>query len=99
MPVIPTRVDTRSDDFRANATHMQTLVADLTAKVRAAAAGGGDAARARHRERGKLLPRERIEALLDPGSPFLELSSLAACDMYEGQAPCAGPMLGLPLHR
>jgi 3-methylcrotonyl-CoA carboxylase beta subunit len=95
MPAIPTRVDTRSDDFRANAAHMQTLVADLVERVRAAAAGGGDAARARHRERGKLLPRERIDALLDPGSPFLELSSLAAGDMYEGQAPCAGLICGI----
>jgi 3-methylcrotonyl-CoA carboxylase beta subunit len=95
MPLIPTRIDPRSETFRANAVHMQAQVADLAARVRAAAAGGGEAARARHRERGKLLPRERIEALLDPGSPFLELSSLAACDMYEGQAPCAGLITGI----
>jgi 3-methylcrotonyl-CoA carboxylase beta subunit len=95
MPVIPSRVDPRSDSFRANCSHMQAQVADLALRVRAAAAGGGEAARARHRERGKLLPRERIEALLDPGSPFLELSSLAACDMYDGQAPCAGLITGI----
>jgi 3-methylcrotonyl-CoA carboxylase beta subunit len=95
MPVVETRVDVRGDTFRANAAHMRAQVADLVARVRAAAAGGGEAARARHRERGKLLPRERIEALLDPGAPFLELSSLAACDMYEGQAPCAGLITGI----
>jgi 3-methylcrotonyl-CoA carboxylase beta subunit len=95
MPAIESKVDTRSADFAANAAHMRELVADLDRQLHQTALGGGDKARQKHTERGKLLPRERIRALLDPGSPFLELSPLAAHGMYEGQAPCAGVITGI----
>ena len=71
---------------------MSSLVADLRRRQALAALGGGEEARARHVARGKLLPRDRIEALLDPGSPFLELSPLAAGGMYGDDAPAAGPL-------
>jgi len=74
---------------------MATLVADLRAKVERAAQGGDEAARAKHLDRGKLLPRERLRLLLDPGSPFLELSQLAAFGVYEGEAPGAGIITGV----
>ncbi len=95
MPQITTQIDPRSADFQANAEHMRGLVADLKAQFARSAFGGGEKARARHTERGKLLPRERIRALLDPGSPFLELSPLAAHGMYDDAAPCAGLITGL----
>ena len=90
MPRIQTQIDPRSPDFIANFENLRTLVEDLKQQLRITALGGGDKARSRHTERGKLLPRERIRALLDPGSPFLELSPLAAHGMYDGAAPCAG---------
>jgi acetyl-CoA carboxylase carboxyltransferase component len=71
------------------------LVADLREKVAAVREGGGEAARRRHLARGKLLPRERVRALLDPGSPFLELSQLAAFGMYDGEVPAAGIVTGI----
>jgi 3-methylcrotonyl-CoA carboxylase beta subunit len=74
---------------------MRRLVEDLRAELERTRAGGGERAREKHRSRGKLLPRERIEALLDPGSPFLELSALAARGLYEDQAPCAGIITGI----
>jgi 3-methylcrotonyl-CoA carboxylase beta subunit len=74
---------------------MSALVADLRAKIDQVAAGGGEAARAKHVARGKLLPRERVRTLLDAGSPFLELSQLAALDMYDNEAPCAGIITGI----
>ncbi len=95
MPMIASKLDPRSDEFIAHSQAMRSLVADLREQVRAAAAGGGETARARHVARGKLLPRERIERLLDPGSAFLELSPLAAHDMYAGEAPCAGIITGI----
>ncbi|NNF61618.1 MAG: methylcrotonoyl-CoA carboxylase [Gammaproteobacteria bacterium] len=95
MPILKSTVDTRAAEFRENEQHMQALVSDLAAKVAAAAQGGGERARQKHLSRDKLLPRERIEALLDPGSPFLELSSLAANDLYDSQAPCAGIITGI----
>ncbi|MFO1494071.1 MAG: carboxyl transferase domain-containing protein [Lysobacterales bacterium] len=95
MALIESQIDTRSADFGANAEHLRALVADLQQQLHQAALGGGDKARQKHTERGKLLPRERIRALLDPGSPFLELSPLAAHGMYEGQAPCAGVITGI----
>lgn len=81
------RLDTRSPEFQANADAMRRLVADLRARTAQAAQGGGDAARARHAARGKLLPRERIRLLLDPGSPFLEIGQLAALGLYGDEAP------------
>ena len=95
MPVIESNIDRNSADFQANRESMLAVVADLKEQVTAAMAGGGERARERHVARGKLLPRERIEALLDPGSPFLELSSLAAHGLYEDSAPCAGLITGI----
>ncbi|HZP66129.1 MAG TPA: carboxyl transferase domain-containing protein [Rudaea sp.] len=95
MPILDTHVDTRSPEFAANAEHLRGLVADLDRQIALSALGGGEKARNKHTERGKLLPRERIRALLDPGSPFLEFSPLAAHGMYENQAPCAGLITGI----
>jgi 3-methylcrotonyl-CoA carboxylase beta subunit len=93
--ILDTKLNPRSDDFRAAADHMRALVADLKAKVAQVAEGGGEAARAKHVARGKLLPRERVTMLLDPGTPFLELSQLAAFGMYRDEAPCAGIITGV----
>ena len=95
MTPIASKIDSRSEDFRANAAHLQTAVDDLRAQMAKTALGGGEKARDKHTERGKLLPRERIRALLDPGSPFLELSPLAAHGMYDGDAPGAGLITGV----
>ena len=100
MPVLETKLNARSADFVANAAAMQALVDDLNIKVNKAALGGGDVARARHTARGKLLPRDRVQMLLDPGTPFLELSPLAAYGMYPDKdgtdsAPCAGVIAGI----
>ncbi len=88
-------IDPRSEAFRSNAAAMAALVADLRAAVASAAEGGGKAARARHLSRGKMLPRERVANLLDPGTPFLELSQLAAHGMYGGGVPAAGILTGI----
>jgi 3-methylcrotonyl-CoA carboxylase beta subunit len=95
MTVLATSVDPRSDIFKANAAAMRELVEDLRKKVAAIAEGGGPEARRRHVGRGKLLPRERVRALLDPGAPFLELSQLAAYGMYDGEVPAAGVITGI----
>ncbi|MBU4611694.1 methylcrotonoyl-CoA carboxylase [Achromobacter sp. GG226] len=95
MSVIASRVDTRSPAFTQNAESMRQQVADLQAQLAQVAQGGGATANARHVARGKLLPRERVDRLLDPGSPFLELSPLAAHGMYEGEAPGAGIITGI----
>ena len=95
MPVLTTQLNPRSADFQANAAQMQALVDDLQLQIARAAAGGGEAARAKHVARGKLLPRDRVQMLLDPGTPFLELAPLAAHAMYGGDAPCAGVIAGV----
>src|SRR5690606_3290331 len=95
MPAIRSQTDPRSPDFQANAAHLRAAVEDLRAEMAKVALGGGEKARTRHVERGKLLPRERIRALLDPGSPFLELSPLAAYGLYDDDAPCAGIITGI----
>ncbi len=95
MPVIESRIDTRSEDFAANAAQLRGLVDQLQRELHQAALGGGEKARQKHTERGKLLPRERIRALLDSGSPFLEFSPLAAHGMYDGAAPSAGVIAGI----
>jgi len=92
---LATRVRTSDAEFRANAAHMERLVADLRAARARAAAGGPEEARRRHTVRGKLLVRERIERLLDPGTPFLELSPLAAHGCYGDEAPGAGIVTGI----
>jgi 3-methylcrotonyl-CoA carboxylase beta subunit len=95
MPVITTKIDPASAAFTANAAHMCGLVDDLRAQVHKVAQGGGQDAREKHVARGKLLPRDRIKALLDPGSPFLEFSQLAAFGLYGGEAACAGIITGI----
>ncbi|WP_298289584.1 carboxyl transferase domain-containing protein [Thiomonas sp.] len=95
MAVLPTRIQPRSAEFAANAQAMQALVADLRVRLAQVAQGGGEAARAKHTARGKLLPRERVAALLDPGSPFLEIAPLAALGMYDDAAPGAGLIAGI----
>jgi 3-methylcrotonyl-CoA carboxylase beta subunit len=95
MTVLTTSLDPRADGFRANAAAMRGLVADLQAKLAVVQEGGGEGARRRHLARGKLLPRERVRLLLDPGSPFLELSPLAALGMYDGEVPAAGIITGI----
>jgi 3-methylcrotonyl-CoA carboxylase beta subunit len=95
MPPIRTRVDPSSEGFRANRARMSALVADLRVRTERASRGGGEEARRKHTERGKLLPRARIRALLDPASPFLEIAPLAAEDLYGGEAPAAGLIAGI----
>jgi 3-methylcrotonyl-CoA carboxylase beta subunit len=95
MSAITTAIDRRAEGFAENARAMRAAAADLREKLARIAEGGGEAARARHLKRGKLLPRERIRALLDLGSPFLELSPLAAFEMYDGAVPAAGIVTGI----
>jgi 3-methylcrotonyl-CoA carboxylase beta subunit len=95
MPAIESRLDSRGPVFAANREAMGALVADLRATVAAIEEGGGASARAKHVARGKLLPRERVRALIDPGSPFLELSQLAAFGMYGDNIAAAGIITGI----
>src|SRR3982751_3267140 len=95
MPALTSRIDTRSDEFRSNAAFLQGQVDDLRAKAAQVALGGDAKSRERHVARGKLLPRERVDGLLDPGAPFLEIGQLAAWDMYDGEAPSAGMIAGI----
>jgi 3-methylcrotonyl-CoA carboxylase beta subunit len=89
MKLLRSTIDPRSDEFRANADVMRGLVADLADKTAAVARGGSEEARNKHLARGKLLPRDRVNALVDPGSALLELSPLAAFGMYGGDVPSA----------
>ena len=95
MPVIESRLDPRDTTFVKNRDAMAALTADLRAKVAIIEQGGGKAACAKHVARGKLLPRERVRSLLDPGSPFLELSQFAAWGMYDGNIASAGIITGI----
>ncbi|HUN27251.1 MAG TPA: carboxyl transferase domain-containing protein, partial [Steroidobacteraceae bacterium] len=95
MARIRSSAQSSSETFRANAARMSALAADLHAQIERVSRGGDEQARRRHTERGKLLPRERIETLLDPGAPFLELSPLAAHGLYGGEAPAAGLITGI----
>src|SRR5215210_476675 len=88
-------VQTSSPEFKANAEHHRKLAKDLEEKLGIARQGGGKDAREKHEKRGKLYVRDRISALIDPGTTFLELSALAAWDMYEGAAPGAGVVTGV----
>ena len=92
---LESRLNPRSEEFKGNANAMRALVADLHAQVAKVEEGGGEAARAKHTARGKLLPRERVSRLLDPGTPFLEVGQLAAHGMYGGEAPSAGVITGV----
>ena len=95
MSKLVTQLNPRSAEFQANAAAMRTVVEDLRAQLAQVAQGGGEAARAKHVARGKLLPRERVQMLLDPGTPFLELAPLAALNMYNNDAPGAGLIAGI----
>jgi acetyl-CoA carboxylase carboxyltransferase component len=95
VAILDTRVERGGADFEANRARMEELVAELRERTAAAAEGGGPEAVEKHRSRGKLLARERIDSLLDPGSAFLELSALAAWDVYDGDAPAAGIVTGI----
>ena len=100
MPVLESKLNPRSTDFCANATAMRALVDDLQRQLQQVAQGGGEAARAKHTARGKLLPRERVAMLLDPGTPFLEIAPLAALGLYPDRdgsdsAPSAGLIAGV----
>jgi 3-methylcrotonyl-CoA carboxylase beta subunit len=100
MPQLASKLSPRSDDFKTNAEAMRMLVDDLNAKLARIAQGGGEAARAKHVARGKLLPRDRVEMLLDPDTPFLEIAPLAALGMYPDKdggdaAPGAGVIAGI----
>lgn len=92
-PVLGSTADPASDSWRTNEAAHRELAAELREKLATARLGGGEKARARHTARGKLLPRDRVDALLDPGSPFLELAPLAAEGMYGGAAPAAGVIM------
>ena len=94
MALIESRVE-RTDDFGRRQTRLEELVAELRERTAQVAAGGGERAIERHRSRGKLLARERIDRLVDPGTAFLELNALAAWDIYDGQAPSAGIVTGI----
>ncbi|MCD8521620.1 MAG: methylcrotonoyl-CoA carboxylase [Saccharospirillaceae bacterium] len=95
MPLIQSRLDSRSPQFAANRARMQALVADLNANVARIAEGGGEVAMQRHTARGKLPVRERIQLLLDAGSPFLEIGQLAAHEVYGEDVPAAGVVAGI----
>src|SRR2546427_12485982 len=95
MPLIETKLDTRDAMYARNREALAAWVADLRAKVAAIELGGGETARARHTARGKLLPRERVRALVDVGSPFLELSQFAAYGMYDDNIAAAGIITGI----
>ncbi len=95
MSQLQSRIDRTSPDFSRNAERLESQVADLRARLRTARAGGGDDATAKHRKRGKLTARDRIDRLVDPGSDFLEFSALAANGMYDDGAPSAGVITGI----
>src|SRR5215204_322257 len=95
LPRLESRVDRSSQDFITNTTAMQAEVDLLRERYAVVQQGGGEESMQRHRSRGKLPARERIEKLLDPGSSFLELSALAAWEMYDGDAPSAGIVTGI----
>jgi 3-methylcrotonyl-CoA carboxylase beta subunit len=95
VTTLTSKIDTSSDTYRAFAEHNKGLAEELRARVAQAALGGNEKSRERHVSRGKLLPRERVERLLDPGSPLLEIGQLAAGDLYDGEVPGAGVIAGI----
>ncbi len=96
MSILQSKLNPRSENFTKNAIKMQALVEDLKAKVNQIRLGGSETARERHQAKGKLLPRQRVQQLLDPGSPFLELSQLAGFELYEGiEVPAGGVIAGI----
>jgi 3-methylcrotonyl-CoA carboxylase beta subunit len=95
MPALTSEIDTGDAGFQANAAHMRNLVDDLRALSARIALGGSAEARQKHTARGKLLPRDRVNGLIDPGSPFLEFSALAAHKVYDDEVPAAGMITGI----
>src|SRR6266436_250307 len=95
MGTIETRIDRNSPEFQENTRYFQQLLDQLNQRIRQVQQGGGEDAIAKHRKRNKLLARERIQLLCDPDTPFLELSPLAAWDMYDNEAPSAGIVTGI----
>src|SRR5436305_7947904 len=94
MALLESRVE-RTDDFARRREQLQALVDELRVRTAQVAAGGGERAVERHRSRGKLLARERVDRLVDPGAAFLELGALTAWDVYGGEAPSAGIVTGI----
>src|SRR6187551_1545931 len=94
-PILSSHLDPASPEARARVAHNRALADELRANVAAAALGGPTTSRERHTARGKLLPRERVERLLDPGSPFLEIGQLAANGLYGDEVPGAGMIAGI----
>jgi 3-methylcrotonyl-CoA carboxylase beta subunit len=95
MDTLESQINPKSSEFQANAEHNRALVVELRARLAQIQQGGGEQAQARHAEQGKLFVRDRIDRLLDAGSPFLELSPLAAWELYDGDAPAAGIVTGI----
>ena len=95
METLSSSIDSSSPEFKQNAEHHRALANELKERLARVREGGGEKYRKRQEEQGKLFVRERIDRLLDPGSPFLELSALAACDLYDGDAPGAGIVTGI----
>src|SRR5688572_20827699 len=95
MDILESQLDPQSEPFQQNVAHNRALAEELRARLAQVRQGGGEQARQRHAEQGKLFVRERIDRLLDPSSPFLELSPLAAWELYEGEAPAAGIITGI----
>jgi len=95
VSILKTALDPRAENFRANEAYMRLLVDDLRARLSEIAKGGGDASRERHLSRGKLLPRDRVNNLLDPGAPFLEFSAFAGYKMYADDVPAGGIITGI----
>ncbi len=99
METLRSQVDPNSPSFKENANHNTALIEELRKRTARVKRGGDDEAVAKHRARGKMLARERIDALIDPAAPFLEFSTLAAWEMYDGEAPSAGIVTGIgPVH-
>ena len=95
MDILASTLDVGSETFRANAAHNRDMAQELRARLALVRQGGGERARKRHAEQGKLFVRDRIDRLIDPDAPFLELSPLAAWEMYDGEAPSAGIVTGI----
>src|SRR5687768_14189201 len=95
MEILSSSIDSSSHEFKQNSEHHQHLAKDLKERLARVREGGGEKYRKRQEEQGKLFVRERIERLLDPGSPFLELSALAAYDLYDNEGPGAGIVTGI----
>src|SRR3982751_676379 len=95
MDILETQVNPNDERFQANTAHNRALMAELRERLALVRQGGGAEYRRRHQEQGKLFVRDRIDKLLDPGSPFLEIAPLAAWDLYDGEAPAAGIVTGI----